>query len=368
LVPPAGAVGPFAEDVLERAVAIAGAVGAEKASDFVAAAAPAVEELEAAGSAPSGTASAMRLAARLSDARSEDDMKRLARDLVVPLPPWTDPLLLDANASLPVLESEEVKLNGDVTLGYNGGSWGLVTRGSAFDYELTTKGGLTDTIRYDGEASGWGYVRIAPELRGEIRGLLGVSFYDTTSVSAKASSLFVDETSFMGRGEALVGLRWDASDTLAFSVQAGAGLQSESWDGNSLSTVSGAKVVYVDESRTPTTFRAEGRVRAEWRALPDVLAVRLRADLDNLAVSRSDTTNTTIVGGGSGVSTTTGTSVTSTRQTEIFTRLFFDIDALRVLELRPALHAGFNYVEVSSSNASAKVVPVFGLGMRREAF
>lgn len=352
----------WSDDVLGPARQAAQVVAAERAIELADALSPTIRDLEAVRALPSGTADGVRLAARLADVRTQDDVERLGRELVFGLPPWTDPFVADINASFPILESSEFRLNGDLTLGYNANTWGVVARGSAYNYELLTRGGLTDTVRYDGEASGYGYIPIAPKLRAELRGLFGASFYDTTTVSSERAALFVDQTSVIVRAEGIAGLRWDATDRAAFALQGGLGVQSETWDENSISA-NGAAVTYVGDERSPTTVRAEGRFRAQWNMVPDVVSSRLRVDLNSLAISRSDTSTTITVG--SGVSSSTGTSVSSERQLEVFARLFFDIDAARVVDFRPSVHAGLNYIEVAGINA---VAPVFGLGIRRESF
>jgi hypothetical protein len=303
--------------------------------------------------------------------QAEDEAHRLAaasaREIaqVVPLPPapWSDAFIADVNASLPVMRSDELRLNGDLTVGYNRGGFGVVGRASAYDYEVTTGVGLTDTVRYDSDVSAWGYLMLAPRVRCELRGAIGAAFYDTTSVDVRASSVFVDETSLLGRGQALAGLRWDPSERLVVSLVGGGGLQLESWDGNSVATTSGAKVQYVTTERTPTTLRLEARARAEWRVAPGVLTLRARIDLESLAVTRSDVTTAFSVG--TSVTSTATSEIATRRQTEVFGRLFVDVDALRVLDFRPTLHGGLNAVALGGEGF---VAPVFGVGIRREAF
>jgi hypothetical protein len=284
---------------------------------------------------------------------------------VVPLPPapWSDAVIADVNASLPVMRSDELRLNGDLTVGYNHGGFGVVGRASAYDYEVTTGAGLTDTVRYDGDVSAWGYLELAPTVRCELRGAIGAAFYDTTSVDVRASSVFVDETSLLGRGQALAGVRWDASERFVLSLVGGGGLQLEAWDGNSVTTTTGAKVQYVTTERTPTTLRLEARARAEWRVAPGVLTLRVRLDLESLAVTRSDVTTAFSVG--TTVTSTSTSEVATRRQTEVFGRLFVDVDALRVLDFRPTIHGGLNAIALGGASF---VAPVFGVGIRREAF
>lgn len=299
-------------------------------------------------------------AASLSTSASASEV---AEPVPLPKTPWSDAVIADANATLPVMRSDELRLNGDLTVGYNKGGFGVVGRGSAYDYEVTTRAGLTDTVRYDGDVSAWGYFTLAPTVRCELRGALGAAFYDTTSVDVRASSMFVDETSLLGRGQALAGMRWDASERFVVSLVGGGGLQLEAWDGNSVATKTGAKVQYVTTERTPSTLRLEARARAEWRVAPGVLTLRARVDVESLAVTRSDVTTAFAVG--ASVTSATTSEVATRRQTEVFGRLFVDVDALRVLDFRPTLHGGLNAVALGGEGF---VAPVFGVGVRREAF
>lgn len=281
----------------------------------------------------------------------------------LPPAPWSDAVIADVNASLPVLKSDELRLNGDLTVGYNHGGFGVVGRASAYDYEVTTGAGLTDTVRYDSDLSAWGYMMLAPGLRCELRGALGGAFYDTTSVDVRASSVFVDETSLLGRGQALAGVRWDGSERFVVSLVGGGGLQLEAWDGNSIATTSGAKVQYVTTERTPTTLRLEARARAEWRVAPGLVTLRARLDVESLAVTRSDVTTAFSVS--TSVTSNATSEVATRRQTEVYGRLFVDLDALRVLDFRPTLHGGLNAIALGGESF---VAPVFGVGLRREAF
>lgn len=125
----------------------------------------------------------------------------------------------------------------------------------------------------------------------------------------------------------------------------------------------GAKVQYVTTERSPSTLRLEARARAEWRVAPGVVTLRARLDLESLAVTRSDVTTAFSVG--TSVTSTATSEVATRRQTEVFARLFVDLDALRVLDFRPTLHGGLNAVALGGDRF---VAPVFGVGIRREAF
>ncbi|MBS2011750.1 MAG: hypothetical protein JST00_02455 [Deltaproteobacteria bacterium] len=278
--------------------------------------------------------------------------------------PWSDRVLADLNASLPVAKSDELRLNGDITAGYNGGTFGVVAHSSIYDYELTSAAGLTDTVRYDGNVSGWGYLSFGPKVRAEVRAGLGMAFYDTTSVSSRSSALFVDETSLFGRGEAMAGVRYDASERFVVSLAGGGGMQIEQWDGNSISTTSGSRVRYATTERSPLSVRVGVRLRAQWLAVPGVLSVRARFDLESLAVSRSDM-SLLVEAGSRGATTVTAARVDSFRQTEVFGRLFVDLDALKLFELRPSIHGGLNTIALGDA---AVLAPVIGIGIHREAF
>ncbi|MEI7895029.1 MAG: hypothetical protein WCI05_18180 [Myxococcales bacterium] len=83
---------------------------------------PQLETLEAQQVLPRGSVHAFDSAARLASAQTEDDLKRAARDLVLPLPPWMDHWVAEVIASWPRLETADFLLNGDLTLGYPDGT------------------------------------------------------------------------------------------------------------------------------------------------------------------------------------------------------------------------------------------------------
>jgi hypothetical protein len=157
----------------------------------------------------------------------------------------------------------------------------------------------------------------------------------------------------MGRGVAIVGLRLQ---TGAFAVYfgGGAGLQVE--DYRTVTVMTGRREVISDQN--PVTVRGEAHVKGQWNAIPDILSLRLRADLSYLQITRDD--RRVAVGAG----TSTAYFATQREQTELILRGFLDVDALRFFGFLPSLHGGLNYVQLGSDGSTA---PVIGVGIRREA-
>ena len=312
---------------------------------------PQLETLEAQQLLPRGSVRAFDSAARFANARTEDDLKRAARDLVLPLPPWMDRWVVDLNASWPRLASNNFLLNGDLTLGYNGERFGIVARGTALSYDLTTQAGLTQTEQYEGSAEGWFLLPLGSATALDLRGNVGASIFDTTVV--QQGSPFGDQTSLMGRAVTVVGLRFQAGRVAAY-LGGGAGFQYEDYSALNVMTV--RRAVLLDQN--PWTLRGEGHVKAQWNAIPDILSLRLRADLSYLQITRDD--RRVVVGTGSSKTH----SVTRSEQTQLVLRGFLDVDALRFFGFLPSLHGGLNYVQVGSDGS---ITPVIGVGIRREA-
>ena len=304
---------------------------------------------------PEKAPAALGILASISAARDEDELRRILAAKLLALPPWAGAIVVDANGQWPSLESGDFRLNGDLTLGYNGGTFGVVGRGSALSYDLSSPLGLTQTDRYDGALEAWGFFAPSPALGFEFRLTGQAALYDTTVVDLAANLPLQDETSVMGRGTALLGLRSNPTARWALGLWAGAGMQYESHDGLRLQNH-----IITNRDDTPTTLRGEGRLHVQWNAWPDVLSLRARADGSLIQITRDSATLTL----SNGTATTTSSHGTL-RQFEILSRLFVDLDALRFFELRPAAHLGLNTISLGGRTTQSLVV---GLGIRREAF
>ena len=89
----------------------------------------------------------------------------------------------------------------------------------------------------------------------------------------------------------------------------------------------------------------------------------MRARFDANVLSLTTTKDATTVGATAPI--TTVRDVQSFTQLEIIARLFVDVDALAFLDFRPSAHVGLN---VFSGDVFSSVVPLVGVGLRREAF
>jgi hypothetical protein len=317
--------------------------------------APHFREVAMAMSLPEEVPAVLAFIADLSTASTGAEVRQRLRAALLPLPPWAESLVLDANANWPRLDSRDFRVNGDLTVGYNGDSFGVVFRGSGMTYDLSSDSGLTQTDRYEGGVEGWWTYRPGPRLGLELRGTGQAVVYDSTVVDLNEDLLLGDETSVMARGTLLAGLRANPTTRWGIGVWGGAGFQYEFHDGLTLQR--DTTTLSEDE---PTTIRAEGRVHLQFDAWPQVLSLRARSDFNLLRISH-DAGRIVVGEGASEVST----EQTTLQQVEILSRFMVDIDAFRFFELRPSIHAGLNTIVLEDLVTHT---PVVGAGIRREAF
>ena len=314
-----------------------------------------VDTLEKNGVLSSTAACSSKTALRVAFTRSDAETRRALLTCIVELPPWTDKLLFAAHAGLPVLNAGTTRIDGDLLLGYNGDAFGISGFGSLYNYDVTDQTGRSETFRAEGSGDVWGSVKVGERVRLEGRLSGGGALYNTDVYPAARG--YYEETSLMGRGSALVGLRIVPSARFVVAAHGGGGLQVELWDGTQIPS-NGRRIVFTDE--VPITARAVGRVRAQWTTWPSVLSLRVAADFDYLSITRAREVSTL---GPNGLATTI--SETSLRQIELFARGYVDLDILEFFSFRPVLHGGTNVISVGGDTA---VVPVFGIGIRRESF
>lgn len=300
---------------------------------------------------------AQRLLMRIVTLETDDDVKALARSLLVSLPPWTERVLLDVNATFPIL-GKETLLDGDLLLGYASDVFGVSGFGSVHHHAFDTPQGQRTVVdRYEGRAEAVWWPSLGEDVKLELRLRGGVLLYD-----AGTSGRFVvgtgtvrpDETSLVGHGGASLGLRARAGRGFAFAVSAGGGVQGEDF---SAVDATGKSLVLRNES--PVVVRGEARLRAQWNAVPSYLAFRARVDANVLQLSTVKDATTA-----GPTSITTARDVVESQRIELFSRLFVDIDALGFFGFRPSAHVG---VDLFAGDVST-VVPVLGLGLRRESF
>lgn len=268
---------------------------------------------------------------------------------------------MDLNGDIPKLKDNATVLDGDLTLGYQGESFGVTGRGSLTNYDVTDDASFSQTERGEGSLEGWWMTNLGAKTKLELRAVAGALLYNTDASNPNTGLALGDESSVMGRGSALAGVRLHPRSDVALALYAGAGGQYEFHDSLKVFRNAG-QVQGQDEERL--TARGEGRVRFQWNAVPDVFSLRLRVDGSVFKLTRDTFAYQ--------VGTATGIDQTQTRtellQMELFSRGFFDVDAVRFLDFVPSVHGGLNYVYVSGEGTSqSSVVPLVGIGIRREA-
>ncbi len=311
---------------------------------------------------PRSALEAMRLATRLGSATHEDEARRILLGVLLPVGPWAEKVLFDVNAGLPILEGGETKVAGDLLLGWNDRTWGVAGRGIALYYDLSNGDVRQNTVKLGGSVDGWGVIGADSDVKFDGRLNAEYLLYDSDliDVSAGSSTPFTEETSVMLRGSLLLGLRAQPGERFAAGLWAGAGAQYEIYDPL---RVVGSTVDLKTEERF--SVLVQGRVRLQYVVAPSYLTTRLRVDGSRYTITR-DAVEIQVGGGGV---TSTATAVKS-EQIELSSRLFLDAEVARFLGFVPGLAGGLDYFSLTADQAPSvtTIVPVFGAGIRREAF
>lgn len=301
--------------------------------------------------------------AEVASATTARDIRAAAFRLVG-IGPWIDPWSLEAHATVPKLQSSDFLLNGDAALGYSERHFGGLGRGSLYSYELKNADGqMTRTERYAGSGEAFLMVRASDHWQLDLRAEGGGSQYTTLNLD---SSGIGKQRSTIGYGGVLVGARVDPSADLSAALHVGVAVQAEQFKQTerTAGALSGALTgsgIGVDQS-SPVTARGQLRLAGDWAAFPGLVSFRLRADALLMSLSRTDTT-TTLTGAG----VPSAATASSATQLEVYGRGYVVVDALGFLGFFPAVHAGANYVALTSGGSGDSVfVPVFGVGVRRE--
>lgn len=298
-------------------------------------------------------------AARLASARTQDEAERAVRGLLLGLGPWSDPWLFDVDAVVPRLDSDEFRVGGGLLLGYSGKGWGVAARGSLYDYDFQRGSVIRQTESAGGGLDGW--FTLGTTVRFEGRGSFAAQLYNTDAFAPATTAIFADETSVMGRGTLLAGLRVEPGERFAFGVWAGGGLQIESYSRDAL-----VGQTFTDDSQDNTALRFEGRLRLHYLVVPRWLALRAQIDAQTFQITRN-----AAAARYDGTGTVSYDQTASTlNETEAHARAFVDAEALRVLGFVPALTGGFDYFATSGGGAPSEstVVPVAGIGVRRTSY
>lgn len=308
---------------------------------------------------------ALDTATTLARAESADELTKAARDALLPLPPWIDRWILDVNAAPPISKDangeSHTQLNGDLTAGYNGDRLGFVVHGDASYFDLSRSGNDALTERYAGNGDVWGLLDVSPVVRLEPRFSGGVVYYGTLASDATVTiPVQTNQDSIFGRAVASIGARVQPGARVAVYGSAGVGGQYEDYY-RVVQTALGEQGTVFNAA---VTARYEARLRAQVAIVPEIVSFRARADLNAFDMRRSDQAVTFSLG----KITQAEQGITDITQLEVFARGFIDADIARFFGFVPAIHGGANVFMLSSNGASASaVVPVFGIGIRREA-
>jgi hypothetical protein len=308
---------------------------------------------------------AIDVADSLARATSDDELRRAARDMLLPLPPWIDRWVLDVNLAPPVSKDangeSHTQLNGDLTAGYNGERIGFLVHGDASYFDLSESRNDALTERYAGNVDLWGLFDVSPVVRLEPRFSGGAIYYGTLASDATATvPVQTNQDSIFGRAVGSIGARIQPGARVAFYASLGAGGQYEDYY-RVVQTALGEQGTVFNAA---ATVRYEARVRAQITVVPEIVSLRARADFNAFDMRRADRAVTFSLG----KVTLAEQGVTDITQLELFARAFIDVDAARFFGFVPAVHGGVNAFVLSSSGESASaVVPVAGIGIRREA-
>lgn len=271
------------------------------------------------------------------------------------------PLVLEANAGMPRLKSDEVRLVGDLTLGWKTTALGAIANGSVSYYDFSSATGSTNVARYHGALEAWylsGDERSSLRFTARLTG--GVDYYDATyNPQSTGSGYFHDEDSTLVRGLLMLGVRVQASNFF-LDLMGGGGAQYESY--GYLNT--DPKDPNVLSDTTGISARYSGRMLMRWRAWPQVLALRARAEGSMFTLTRDLFTVSQI-----NRPLSTSITTTSLSQTELSVRGFLDLDVAKFFGFVPSAWAGFDYVGMKDDAGDVQTtVPVFGLGIMRPTF
>lgn len=269
---------------------------------------------------------------------------------VAPSLEWT----AEANVGAMRLESDDLRAQGDLTLGIGHSWWGVTASGSGSAYEMENGTGLNDTTRLEGTGDAWLTTGDDPDpLRLVVRASGGGFNYSSTVYKA-ASATYVDQDSWFGRGSLLVGglLRPDPSFTAYLAV--GGGIQYEWYDTTGLVATN-----FTFDDNQELSFVGNARLEARWVVAKDVVSLRVRSHATYFQLTR----DSEFLAASSGTASQQVAS-TSFHQLEVSSRGFIDVDAASFFGFRPTLHGGLDYVRVSGEGTTQSTsVPAFGVGL-----
>lgn len=298
-------------------------------------------------------------AVRFALARDEEEAKRIVRGLIIPLPRWSESILFDLNGDLPSLDRGDFRVVGDALLGYNGKRWGISGQGSVAEYDFSVENQISETTAFDGGVESWLALGLGETGRTklELRVFGKGALFDTNHTGTGRT--FGDETSVMGRGGLLASLRYQPGERFAAGLWLGGGVQYEVYD-----TADFSDGTSFESNNTETLgLLLNARARIELAIVPRWLVSRLRIDAQRYELTRS------VLSESFSANNMSTSAQLSAELIELKTRLFLDAEVARFGGFVPSVNAGFDSAFFSSDAESySSFVPVFGVGIRRDAF
>jgi hypothetical protein len=271
------------------------------------------------------------------------------------------PWVVELNGGVPKLESSDLRIVGDATLGYDATNMGVVVRGGVRYFDFSSNVLSTDNLDAQGWLESWlvtGDERSAFRFEGRLSG--GTEYVDTTTITRPAGlgrTNFGDYDSLLIRGALLVGFRVKPSERVGFRVLGGGGYQYERFDSTSVDQ-NGLSFQSPDSSSGHGT----GRIDARWRILPSIVSARAHVEAQYFTLTREELSfKANTVGATSG-------GITLTTQVQLFAsgRAFVDADVLSFGGFVPALWAGADYTYLAAPQGErSTTVPVLGVGIVR---
>jgi hypothetical protein len=294
---------------------------------------------------------------RLMAAKSREEAERILRGVV--LGRWSERVIFDIGAGVPVLTSKDMNVNGDLTLGYHFDHLGLMAYGALATYDVSTPDAYDEMTRMGGGADIWYASSANAPTRFELRARGELQIYDSTTVVVADGNSLSDQTSMMVRGEMTAALRLEPPANWALGVWLGAGAQLESYNATRI----GGVTVDVDDHDN-TSVTATGRVRGEWAIVPDYLALRLKIDGQYYRITRDS-----IGIRASTLSTNVALLGERADQVDLTSRGYADIELLSFFGFVPGVFGGVDYTYRRSTTVDVgSYTPVFGAGVRRASF
>jgi hypothetical protein len=299
--------------------------------------------------------------AYLRETYDADDEGKVALRSLVGLQP--SPWIVELNGGVPNVDFTQQKVVADLSFGYSTKALGVVGRGWIDTYDIDSSGTHSDYTHAGGSVEGWWLSgeptapwRLELRLSGEF------DYYDTTTYPlVNALDNFYDFDSRIGRGNALVGVRYGRpSDRVTANLLVGGGGQYEDPD---TTTFNGVNTLVL-QSDDNFSGDVTGRLAARWRIVPAIFGARVRAESTYFSITREQLTVASKASGSLG----TTASVEQEQQLEVHARLFLDADIASLSGFVPAVFGGLDYLNIQgSATGTSTVIPSLGIGIVRQS-